>query len=70
MLTGDEIKDLLYLLPIALEGAHVGGEIIRVAVALNDYQVLAREHRFTVSVLSTFPRPPKGYDIESGFQLL
>ena len=48
MLTGDEVKDLLYLLPIALEGGGAPAEIVRVAVALNGYQVVIREHRFTV----------------------
>ena len=52
MLTGDEVKDALYLLPIALEGGGAANEIIRVAMALNEYQVIAREHRFTVSVLT------------------
>jgi len=48
MTTGDEVKQILYLLPIAMEGAAVKDEIIRVAVAMNTYQMIAREHRYTV----------------------
>jgi len=48
MLTGKEFKEILLQFPVALADANSEQKYIDLAIALNNYHALARDHRFDV----------------------